>query len=59
MKEKKIMYDKAHLFLVLPGGVGSLDELMEVLTWKQLNLLNQKVIIFTNGGVNFVNKQRI
>ena len=45
-KRKKIMYDKAHLFLVLPGGVGSLDELMEVLTWKQLNLLNQKVIIF-------------
>ena len=45
-ERKKIMYDKAHLFLVLPGGVGSLDELMEVLTWKQLNLLNQKVIIF-------------
>ena len=45
-ERKKIMYDKANLFLVLPGGVGSLDELMEVLTWKQLNLLNQKVIIF-------------
>jgi len=35
---KRIMVERADLFIVLPGGFGSLDELFEVLTWRQLRL---------------------
>ena len=33
---KKIMFDRGDAFVVLPGGLGTLDELIEILTWKQL-----------------------
>jgi hypothetical protein len=39
MHERKArMVELADAFLVLPGGFGTLDELMEVLTWAQLRL---------------------
>lgn len=38
-ERKKLMYDAADAFLILPGGLGSLDETMEVLTWRQIGLL--------------------
>ena len=44
-ERKKIMYDLASKFVVLPGGLGTLDELMEVLTWKQIGILHQDVYI--------------
>ena len=48
-ERKKIMYDSSDAFLILPGGVGTLDECFEVLTWCQLNLIKNKNI----GIVNF------
>ena len=39
------MYDKASVFVALPGGIGTLEELMEVLTWKQLNQIKSKIFI--------------
>ncbi|MBY0415974.1 MAG: TIGR00730 family Rossman fold protein [Bdellovibrionales bacterium] len=35
-QRKQLMYDNADLFLSLPGGMGTLDEMFEVLTWTQL-----------------------
>lgn len=35
-QRKKLMYDNADAFLTLPGGMGTLDEMFEVLTWTQL-----------------------
>lgn len=35
---KKTMFDLADAFIALPGGLGTLDELFEILTWSQLNL---------------------
>ena len=45
-ERKKIMEDKADLFLVGPGGIGTLDELFEVLTDKSLNRYAKSVILF-------------
>jgi uncharacterized protein (TIGR00730 family) len=37
-ERKALMASLADAFLVLPGGVGTLDELCEILTWAQLGL---------------------
>ena len=44
-ERKSIMYDKASVFIALPGGIGTLEELMEVLTWKQLRQIKSKMLI--------------
>lgn len=38
---KRRMADLADLFIVLPGGMGTLDEMAEILTWKQLGLIQK------------------
>ena len=48
-ERKELMYKKSVAFLVLPGGIGTLDETFEVLTWCQLNLIKNKNI----GILNF------
>ncbi len=46
MHQRKMkMYGLSDIFLVLPGGIGTLDEMTEVLTWNQLGIHNKKVII--------------
>ncbi len=45
---KAIMYKKASLFLILPGGIGTLDECVEVLTLIQLKQIKEKKIIIFN-----------
>lgn len=42
-ERKKRMADLADVFLALPGGWGTLDELAEILTWRQLGLIHQPV----------------
>ncbi len=43
---KILMIKKADVFLILPGGFGTLDELFEILTLNQLKIYNKPVIIF-------------
>lgn len=40
---KKRMADLAHAFIAMPGGWGTLDELAEILTWRQLGLISQPI----------------
>ncbi|HYF67343.1 MAG TPA: TIGR00730 family Rossman fold protein [Ohtaekwangia sp.] len=40
---KKRMADLAEAFVALPGGWGTLEELAEILTWKQLGLIHQPI----------------
>jgi len=42
-ERKKRMAEFADAFLALPGGWGTLDELAEILTWKQLGLIHQPI----------------
>ncbi|MDP9128335.1 MAG: TIGR00730 family Rossman fold protein [Pseudomonadota bacterium] len=47
---KRMMVERADAFLILPGGLGTLDETCEILTWKKLSLHNKPVVIFNTNG---------
>ena len=44
-ERKRTMIDLADAFVVLPGGVGTLDETFEILTYKQLGIHNKPIIL--------------
>jgi hypothetical protein len=51
MHERKARMAKlADAFLVLPGGYGTLDELMEIVTWKQLRLHTKPCVLINTAG---------
>ena len=49
-ERKAMMYDTADAFIVFPGGLGTLDETMEIITWRQLGLHQKPIIIFNLNG---------
>lgn len=49
-ERKKVMFMNSDAIVVLPGGAGSLDELFEVLTWRQLGLHEKPVILLNTKG---------
>ena len=44
-QRKEIMFARGDAFVVLPGGLGTLDELMEILTWKQLERHGKPIVL--------------
>jgi uncharacterized protein (TIGR00730 family) len=42
---KKMMFDKADAFIALPGGIGTLEELVEQLTWAQLGRHTKPILM--------------
>ena len=49
-ERKKVMFMNCDAIVLLPGGAGSLDELFEVLTWRQLGLHEKPVILVNTNG---------
>ena len=49
-QRKHIMSEMADAVIALPGGVGTLEELLETLTWRQLGLVKSPVIILNTLG---------
>ncbi len=47
---KQMMAERADAFVVLPGGIGTLDETFEILTWKYLGLHDKPVLIANIDG---------
>ena len=47
---KAEMYERADGFVVLPGGLGTLDETLEVLTWSQLKLTAKPIVLVDVDG---------
>ena len=47
---KRIMFERADAFVALPGGIGTLEELVEQLTWVQLGRHGKPVLIADVGG---------
>jgi hypothetical protein len=57
-ERKKKMYDLSDAFIVLPGGIGTLEEFAEVVTWKVLGIQNKKIFIINiDGYYDFLFKQ--
>jgi uncharacterized protein (TIGR00730 family) len=49
-ERKMLMADLADAFLVLPGGIGTLEEVVEMLSWSQLGLHRKPIGLFDVGG---------
>ncbi len=49
-ERKMLMFRNSQAIVVLPGGVGSLDEFFEVLTWRQLGLHNKPIHVLNTEG---------
>ena len=49
-ERKKVMFMNADAIVALPGGPGTLDELLEVLTWRQLGLHEKPVLLLNVNG---------
>ncbi|NLX81117.1 MAG: TIGR00730 family Rossman fold protein [Proteiniphilum sp.] len=49
-ERKQKMAQLSHAAIALPGGIGTLEELAEILTWRQLGLYNKPVIILNING---------
>lgn len=47
---KRKMGEEADAFIALPGGFGTLEELMEVVTWNQLGIHGKPIILFNVDG---------
>jgi len=57
-KRKQLMSDLCDGYITLPGGLGTMEEFFEVLTWLQLGLHNKPIgILNVNGYYDFLLKQ--
>src|SRR6516165_9682516 len=47
---KRLMAEKADAFAILPGGIGTLDEMFETVSWKQLGLHDKPILLVDIDG---------
>ncbi len=49
-ERKALMYKLSNAFVALPGGVGTLDELFEIVTWAHLDIHKKPVVLLNVAG---------
>ncbi len=49
-RRKERMAEMSDACVALPGGVGTLEELLEIITWKQLGLYLKPIVVLNTGG---------
>jgi uncharacterized protein (TIGR00730 family) len=49
-EREQLMFDLADAFVAFPGGFGTLEEIIEMLTWKQLGIHGKPIVIANIGG---------
>jgi hypothetical protein len=49
-ERKQMMFELADAFAIMPGGLGTLDETFEIITWRQLALHDKPVVLVNVEG---------
>jgi uncharacterized protein (TIGR00730 family) len=49
-ERKQLMFELSDAFVTLPGGIGTLDETFEIITWRQLRLHDKPIIVVNHAG---------
>jgi uncharacterized protein (TIGR00730 family) len=49
-ERKAVMIERADAFVALPGGIGTFDEIVEVIAWRQLRQLRQPIGLLDVAG---------
>ena len=49
-ERKRLMFERSDAFVALPGGIGTLEELVEQLTWQQLGRHSKPILIADIDG---------
>ncbi len=49
-QRKRLMFERSDAFVALPGGIGTLEELVEQLTWAQLGQHTKPIVLANIGG---------
>ena len=44
-ERKKLLFEMGDVFIALPGGPGTIEEITEVISWHNLNLHSKKIIL--------------
>jgi len=50
LERKRVMMEGSDAFVVFPGGLGTLDEALEVLTWRSLGKLTKPIVFYNWQG---------
>jgi len=49
-ERKRLMAEKADAYAILPGGIGTLDEMFEIVSWRQLELHKKPIFLVDIEG---------
>ena len=49
-ERKMVMFEQSDAFVVLPGGVGTLEEAVEMLSWRRLEVHRKPIVFHSPGG---------
>jgi hypothetical protein len=49
-ERKMLMFEQSDAFVVAPGGIGTLEEVVELLSWKRMDLHHKPVVFLNLGG---------
>ena len=49
-ERKRLMFERSDAFVALPGGIGTLEELVEIMTWAQLDRHKKPIVVANIAG---------
>ena len=49
-ERKQIMFEQSDAFAILPGGVGTLEEIVELMSWRRLELHRKPMVFYSPNG---------
>jgi uncharacterized protein (TIGR00730 family) len=47
---KRVMFDLSDAFVALPGGIGTLEEMVEILSWRQIGIHDKPIVLLNILG---------